>query len=141
MSDTLRMTLTNELSEIHRLIEAAEAFFDSHGVGPKAAYALTLALDEVLTNVICYAYPAQGGHAVDVILQVTGGQTVQAEVWDDGAPFDPLHQAPEPDLEADLDDRPIGGLGIHLVREMMDEAYYERVSDKNRLVLRKHIEA
>lgn len=61
-------------------------------------------------------------------------------VEDDGPAFDPL-AAPEPDLDAPLEDRPVGGLGIHLLREMMDTLDYVRRDDRNRLILRKRVQA
>ena len=61
-------------------------------------------------------------------------------IADDGRPFDPLTEAPEPDLESAIEDRPIGGLGVHLVRTMMDEVRYRREEGKNRLTLVKRRE-
>ena len=57
------------------------------------------------------------------------------EISDDGQPFNPLKDAPKPDLEAALEDRPIGGLGIHLVLTMMDEMHYRRENERNHLTL------
>ena len=64
-----------------------------------------------------------------------------AEVVDDGRPFDPLSDAPEPDLDAEVEDRPIGGLGTHFVKTFMDEVAYEHDGGYNRIVLTKTLPA
>lgn len=140
MTDRLDLRLANDLAEIPRLAEAVEAFFDARGLPAALAFNFNLALDELLTNVISYAFPAGGRHEVAVRMAVEGG-LVTAEVIDDGLPFDPLTEAKPPVLEGDIDDRPIGGLGIHFVRTMMDSVRYERRDDRNHLTLVKRAAA
>ena len=76
-------------------------------------------------------------HTIDVVLTVNDG-ALRIEVIDDGQPFNPL-EVPEPDTSLAMADRPIGGLGIHLLRELADEATYERRDRTNRLVLLKRM--
>ena len=132
-------TIGNDLAEIGRLAEAIDDFCGEHGLGGEVAHAFNLALDELLTNTISYGYDDAETHRITIGLSVSGPR-VTAVVEDDGRAFDPT-QAGEPDIEADLDDRPIGGLGIHFVRAMMDEIGYERVEGRNRLTLTKHVGA
>lgn len=136
MTASLDLRLANDLAEIPRLAEAVEAFFEEHGLPPKLAFNFNLALDELLTNVISYAFEPGTAHEIAVRLAVAGGQ-VTAELEDDGPAFDPLTQAPAPVLDGDLDDRPVGGLGIHFVKTMMDSVRYERRDGRNRLTLSK----
>jgi anti-sigma regulatory factor (Ser/Thr protein kinase) len=98
---------------------------------------VSLALDEMLTNVMSYAWPQGGTHAVRLVLSVEGG-VLTAEVTDDGVPFDP-RTVPEPDLSAPLEQRRLGGLGIHFAMTLMDRVEYHRVGDENRLTLIKTI--
>lgn len=132
-------TIGNDLAEIGRLAEAVDDFCGENALGSDVAHAFNLAFDELLTNTIHYGYDDPGPHRITVRLSVTGTR-VTAVVEDDGRAFDPT-QAGEPDIEAELDDRPIGGLGIHFVRAMMDEIGYERVEGLNRLTLTKHLGA
>lgn len=132
-------TIGNDLAEIGRLAEAVDDFCAGHGLGDEVAHAFNLALDELLTNTINYGYDDAERHRITVGLSISGPH-VTAIVEDDGRAFDPT-QAGEPDIEAELDDRPIGGLGIHFARAMMDDIGYERVEGLNRLTLTKHLGA
>lgn len=104
------------------------------GVPDGAVRALELAVDEAVTNIILYGYPSSNGR-IWISCGVEGGM-VRVQIEDEGVPFDPT-EAAEPDLERDADERPIGGLGIHLIREMTDELRYERRDGRNILVLGK----
>ena len=96
---------------------------------------MNVALDEVLTNVLSHAYDDAGAHEIRIVLAVYPG-ALQAEVEDDGRPFDPLTVAP-PDRTAPLAERNVGGLGIHFVRNLLSDVAYQRIGDRNRLVLTK----
>lgn len=93
------------------------------------------AVDEACTNIMKYAYPEKGG-VITVTCEMQGNDFV-VTIKDKGKPFDPS-SVPPPDLEADLDKRKIGGLGIHLMRKLMDDVSYSFDAEKgNRLVMRK----
>jgi len=134
MGDRLSLTLANDVAEVVRLAAAAERFLEENDVSGAPADSVQLALEEVVTNVIKYGFDDDGAHDVRVSLSV-GEDAVLLSIEDDGHPFDPL-QAPEPDLDAPLEQRQVGGLGLHLVRQMVDEATYRRVGDTNRIELR-----
>jgi anti-sigma regulatory factor (Ser/Thr protein kinase) len=95
---------------------------------------MKLALDEILTNIISYAYDDAKEHIIVIRLSLDQEKWT-VEVEDDGRPFNPLN-APEPDTKQLLGERPIGGLGIYLVRKLIDELEYRRQNDRNILVMR-----
>jgi serine/threonine-protein kinase RsbW len=124
------------LSEIPRLIDWVEARCEASGVGGQIAMKLALALEEAAANAINHGLPsAPPPHRLAVRLGVDA-DTVVAEVIDSGRPFDPT-AVPDPDLKSPLDERQLGGLGIHLMRELMDGVEYRRSGDTNILRLRK----
>jgi anti-sigma regulatory factor (Ser/Thr protein kinase) len=139
MEDHLTVTLLSNRSEIQRLSDLVQEFGERHDLPPKVIFALDLALEETLMNVISYGYPDGGDHQIIVRLALDRGE-VTAEVEDDARPFNPL-EAPEPDLSKPLEERLIGGLGIHLTRKMMDGLDYRRQGDKNLLMMKKRVVA
>lgn len=128
------VTLSNDLAELGRLSTAVEEFCARHELSGFGA-AMVLALDELLTNVISYGYDDAGKHEISVTLRAEDGRlTVLVE--DDGRAFDP-RQAPPPDLDAPIEERRIGGLGVHIVRTVVDSFDYERRGNINRVILAK----
>jgi anti-sigma regulatory factor (Ser/Thr protein kinase) len=133
----LTLRVPNQLAVIERLANAVDAFCSDHAIPPPLAVNLNLALDEILTNIISYGFKDDGRHDIEVELRLDAG-TLAVDVVDDGVAFDPL-KMPPPDLDAALEDRPIGGLGIHLVKSLMDSVEYRREGERNRLSLRKNV--
>ncbi len=129
MAPRLDIRLKNQLPEIHRLADLVDAFFSDRGLPPKLSYNFKLALDEIITNIVSYGYDDENEHAIDVRLEVIDG-VVEAEVVDDAKAYNPL-DAKEPDVTADLDDRPIGGLGVFFVKELMDDVRYRYENGRN----------
>jgi anti-sigma regulatory factor (Ser/Thr protein kinase) len=117
--------------------EQAERWLADQRVPPEAAYLVSLAIEELVTNCLKYAYDDSDSHTVDFVLGLRDG-ALTVEVIDDGRAFNPL-EVPSPDLSVAMEDRPIGGLGIHLLRELADEVSYERRQGTNRLKLRKKL--
>jgi len=117
--------------------EQAESWLAAQQVSADAAYLVSLAIEELVTNCIKYAYDDSNDHTVDIVLSVHAG-ALKVEVIDDGRAFNPL-EVPAPDLSLAMRDRPIGGLGIHLLRELADEVKYERRDGTNRFLLTKRL--
>lgn len=144
MTAATQMALAADLSELTRLADRIEEFCAANEVPPAVAYQLTLAADELITNVISYGFP-DGAPGLPISVSLSAGAPGRAEVSvvisDDGPAFDPFAEAPPPVLEGDIDDRPIGGLGVHLVRTMMDDVSYAREAGRNVVTLRKRITA
>src|SRR5262249_51957977 len=99
--------------------------------GRRTVHRLSLALDEVLTNVVAYAFADGLRHEIEVAIEIRDDD-IAATVSDDGAPFDPFSQPP-PDTHATIEDRRIGGLGIHLLRSLTHAVEYRREGGRNRL--------
>jgi len=134
-----KIVLENQLDAIPRLAEAVEAFGNAAALPAKLVFQFTLALDEIVTNVITHGYPDAGQGHIEVTLQRQDGQ-VRAEVVDDARLFDPLRDAPTPDITAGVAERRIGGLGLHFVKTMMDSVEYHCRDGRNHLKLSKRID-
>lgn len=134
----LELLLRNDLSEIERLAAAVEAFCEAETLPPDAAFHLNLVLEELVTNIVSYGYPEgrnSGAREIRVHLR-HDPEAVAVEVIDDARAFDPL-SAPEPDLAASIEERPIGGLGVHFLRTLMRDLHYHRRDGRNHLRFRK----
>jgi len=132
---TIELRLVNELGEINRCLIALEEICDRFGIPPEIRNNFSVVLDDLLNNVISYAYDDDNEHIIDVVLS-TDGQRFIVSVTDEGVEFDPFART-EPDIHSDLKEREIGGLGIHLIRSLMDDYSYRRVGDKNVTTLMK----
>lgn len=129
----LSLCLESRLEELQRLEAAVEDLGEREQWPPNLLYQVKLVLEEVIVNIVNYGYEG-GGHKIDVDL-ISEPDTLTIKIVDDGRAFDPLSQAPLPDVAAPLEDRPIGGLGVYLVQTLMDETHYRREQDKNHLTL------
>ena len=141
MNRQLTLTLKNDLGELERAGSSLDAFGQRHAIPAAALFDLHLALDEILTNVISYGYDDHALHEIVVRLSVSPGRAplhVEIAVEDDGRPFNPLDAAP-PNVQASIEERPVGGLGIYLVRRVMDDLEYRRQQGKNVLLMRKRL--
>lgn len=139
MSIATTITVKNRLSELERLGRGIETFAQRAGLSPPAMFELSLAVDEVVTNIISYAYDDGEAHEIVVRLAEESGDVI-IEIEDDGRPFNPLG-VPAPRVDLPLEERPIGGLGMHLVRRVTDAVQYQRRQERNLLVMRKKIAA
>ena len=138
MTASISVTLVNQLSEVTRLGQLVEAFGEAEGLGPEAVFSINLALDEVVTNVIQYGHDDDGREHPIVVRLAVERDVLTAQVEDEGRAFNPL-EAPAPDFGANIDQRPIGGLGIHLVRSVMNSVEYRREDGRNVLTMRKKL--
>ena len=130
----LRLSLANELSELARIAEEIEAHGEARGWPPKWVLNINLSLDELITNTVSYGYQDSDEHEIRVTLTEREGSLVMV-MEDDGIAFDPFTTVSAPNLEARVEERPIGGLGVHFVKTLMDEFAYERVDGLNRITL------
>ena len=133
------ITIVNRASELARVAEFLDRLGPERNLARETVADMQVALDEILTNITKYAYADDGEHKILIRFRVSGG-VLEAMIEDDGAPFDTL-AIPPPDVSAPLHERRVGGVGIHFVKSLMDEVAYDRVGDRNRLVLRKRCTA
>ena len=135
MSASTEIVLFNDLAELERLNQLVEEFGGQNNFHVEEQYAVYLCLEEIITNIVNYAWPDGGEHQIDVRLSVDD-EWIRVEIQDDGIPFDPTKVA-EPDVNKPAAERQVGGLGIHLVRQTVNDMFYQRVDDKNTLLLKK----
>jgi anti-sigma regulatory factor (Ser/Thr protein kinase) len=129
----LSLTLSNRMEEVPRLVERLDLFGQEAQLPDDVVFRLTVALDEVITNIVRHAFDSQGGH--DILLGITVDERfVTAVVEDDGPPFDLRTVAPA-DIDAPIEFRPIGGLGVHLVRSLTHALEYRREGARNIVTL------
>ena len=129
--ESVSLKIAPSLDQLERITAVVEDLGERDDWPPDLIFKVNLVLDELWVNVVHYS-GATGD--VEVSLDADADE-VRLEIADDGRPFDPLSEAVEPNLDAPLEERPIGGLGIFLVREMMDELHYRREDGKNRLAM------
>lgn len=128
-----RISVPSDAAQLPGLIAFLQQFWSEERLPASEAFPFELALEEIFMNVAMHGKTDTHQPQVEIHLRHDDGRVVLT-VADDGPAFDPL-QAPPPDLEADLEDRPVGGLGIHLVREMMDEVSYQHREGHNQLTM------
>lgn len=134
MTAKLNLFMSNSMADLARLIQSAESFMDAHNLPPRTVYLANLVLEEVLTNVVKYAFDAGSVHEIRVRLAVSEVE-VEIECSDPGREFNPLELG-EPKLETSLALAEPGGLGVHLVKKMVDSIEYRREQGLNVLIAR-----
>jgi anti-sigma regulatory factor (Ser/Thr protein kinase) len=135
---TKTIALDNDVAEVTRAAEFVEKFCTANGVPPGVAFKLNVVAEELLVNTISYGFPDGLRHRIVMEIAKLGGEVILT-IEDDGIAFDPLAEAPPPDLDAALEDRKVGGLGVHFVKTMMDEVRYVRQGNRNYITLKKKI--
>jgi anti-sigma regulatory factor (Ser/Thr protein kinase) len=126
-------TLGNDLAELPAALDWLEAALRAAGVAHTLVGELRLVAEEGLSNVIRHAYADTAQHSIEVTVEIGGGE-IRLVLRDDGRPFNPL-AAPAPDLDRPIGQRSDGGLGIHLLKSLVDRADYRREADANVLLL------
>lgn len=134
MSANLTLRIPNRIEDLPAVSEAVETLGQDEDWAADVTFAVVLALEEVAANVVRHGGHEEGSSEIEIEVVSTDAEA-RVEVRDGGVPFDPFHDAPEPDTEAALEDRQIGGLGLHLVRSLIDEARYRREGDRNHITM------
>ncbi|MCK4901338.1 MAG: ATP-binding protein, partial [Anaerolineales bacterium] len=125
----LDLSIKNKIEELGLVEDEFFEFASQHQIPAADRQKVSIVLDELLNNVVNYAYQDDDEHEIEVEIELSGKRLVII-IADDGMPFNPFGRE-IPDMSADIDEREIGGLGIHLVRSVMDEYDYQRHIDKN----------
>ena len=135
MGQGTTLRLKNHLSELEHLYQALFQFGKEHDIPQKFMNEMNLALEEIFTNIISHAFSTDAEHTIIFRLSKDDHQLI-AEVEDEGKPFNPL-DAPDPDIDLPLEDRPLGGIGILLAKNMVNQIEYTHRDGKNFLRLSK----
>ena len=133
MTETLNLNVLPNLDELGRIAAEVEAMGKREDWSPNLVFRANLVLEELLVNIIKYGQ-SDGVNGFDITL-TSEPDRLTIEVVDEGKPFDPVKDAPAPVLTGSLEDRPVGGLGLHLVRSLVDELSYKRKRGKNHVAL------
>ena len=135
--DLLELTIENDLAQLAVVRDQVESFVKRENLSHEVGFAAKLALEELLTNTISYGYGDKSTQFIEIRLEVRGDQLI-IRTADDGLAFDP-RTAKEPNTQSSLKDREIGGLGVHLVKNLMDGFEYRHKDGKNHVTLRKRL--
>lgn len=133
MIQTASIVLKNDLSEIEILIERVESFSETHGIPQSISLKVAMILEELFTNTVSYGFSDNVEHEISVTLKVDA-DSLSVAYEDDGIPYNPFERD-DPDLDASVEDRQVGGLGVYLTKVIMDYVKYYRVGDKNKILM------
>ena len=134
---TAEYRLRGVLADLDTVYGAISDLAQRHALPEDVTHPLRLALDELITNVVEHGFHGRALDERRLVLRLdASGDTVEATIEDNGVPFDPTIAAAA-DPAGELDDRPIGGLGLHLVRRSIDSMHYRRAGDRNLLTITK----
>jgi serine/threonine-protein kinase RsbW len=134
---SITIRLPAKIEEIERLNRLVRQFGELHEIPSRTLYAVNLAIDELVTNAILHGYSDPAGQEIVVRLDARPRE-LAASLIDSGREFNPL-EAPLPDLSVPLEKRELGGLGIHLVRSLMDHVDWQRTDGQNVLTVHKRM--
>ena len=133
MSETLTLNVKSDRAELEQVIDVMDGLAEREEWAPDFTYRVHLALEELVLNVMDYGYD-DGAQDIEIHL-TSDADAITIEIVDSGRPFDPLSDAPQPDLDAPVEERRVGGLGVHLVKTLMDRMDYKRENEQNRLTV------
>jgi anti-sigma regulatory factor (Ser/Thr protein kinase) len=129
--------LRNDLSELENLCQHLNTFGQHSGLSEGSITDINICLDELFTNIVSYGFDDDHAHIIRFTMHLNNN-VLTLTIEDEGKPFNPL-QKKDPEIPDDLIDVRIGGLGIHIVKKLMDDIHYERKNGKNKLTLRKNV--
>ncbi len=136
--DKKEIVILNDVSELRKLQDAVEAITDEWQLSMKLSMNLNLVLEEIVSNIIFYGYEDDAKH--EIILDIIKyKEEIRISITDDAKAFDMMASKAFDEMNKEVEDRKIGGLGIHFVKTLMDRVEYKRVDEKNILILHKNI--
>ncbi len=133
--DEYRFELKSSLAELDILCSHLETFGQKIGLSKKFIFEINLALDELFTNIISYGFDDDGEHIIQVTI-TPENEGICMRIEDDGIPFNPI-EFETPDISCSVEECKVGGLGIHIMKKLMDDICYQRCDEKNILTLKK----
>ncbi len=133
MAEDFDVTIPARLSEVRELSSMVETFGDANGLPDPKVFVINLALDELITNTVTHGLEDRADAEIRITMRVDAG-TLTVTMEDNGRPFDPTQET-HADVTSSLDERAVGGLGLHLVKNFADRITYEFVAGRNRLTM------
>lgn len=130
-----QFVIENQVDELPPLAEKMDKLAEEWNLSPALAMNLNLVIEEAVSNIIFYAFTDKNKHKIKISVS-TDNKTLTIKIADDGIPFNPLEQK-QPDINLPAEERPVGGLGIFLMSQIMDKMQYTRKGNENRLILKK----
>ncbi|MDR1361827.1 MAG: ATP-binding protein [Holosporaceae bacterium] len=127
----MQFDIKNNINEISRICDEVQKFCNENDVSEEKYHDVALILDEMITNIINYAYPDGGEHNFTMKIE-KNDDWINISLIDNGIAFDPL-SLENPDTESSIEERQIGGLGIFIVKQLSEVVEYSRIDDKNKL--------
>jgi len=131
------LTIENKISSLNEIASFVEQFGAENNLLQKDIFELNLILDELITNTINYGYSDSEIHTIEISIEIESGSFL-IKIIDDGKEFNPIERE-NADINVELADRKIGGLGIYLVKQKIDNITYQRISNKNVLNIVKKV--
>ena len=132
-----QFVIENQIGELSSLAEKIEKIAEEWDLSPALAMNMNLVIEEALSNIIFYAFNDKNKHKIKISVSIDN-KTLTIKITDDGIPFNPLKHE-QPDITLPAEERPVGGLGIFLMSQIMDEMHYNRKGNGNMLTLKKSI--
>jgi serine/threonine-protein kinase RsbW len=133
------LMVNNQIDELIRVAVFLEELGEEWGLSVKLVISLNVVMEEALTNIILYGFDDKNIHAIEICFKKTGDE-LTISIIDDGHEYDPTLKA-DPDITLSVEDRPVGGLGILLIKKIMNKVEYHRKENKNYLILTKNIKS
>lgn len=137
--NTCCITIKNQVSEFTQVVKTVDRVCCDWNVSSKTIDQLNLAIEEAVSNIVFYAYPDKGEHIISIILK-NNLDNITVQISDDGKDFNLMEVDNNVDIHANANEREIGGLGIYILKKMVDDVEYERKGNMNVLKLTKKID-
>ena len=139
MSETLTVRIAAKQEELSTISSVVQDLGKRESWSESLVYKIDLVLEELCLNIMNYGFSDEGreGKAIEITFVSEDG-SLKIDILDEGRPFDPIEDSPDPDVDSDVEDRAVGGLGIFLVKTIMDEMHYRREQGRNHLSLVAH---
>lgn len=131
-----QLTVKADISQLDQVLSFADGILEEIDCPMKTQMQLDIAIEELFVNIANYAYPDGEGNVVIEVEADSSTKSVQIVFEDEGIPYNPLEKE-DPDISLSAEDRPIGGLGIFMVKKSVDDMSYEYKDGKNRLTIKK----
>lgn len=131
------ISFNNSITEFNYSLQKIISYFETGNYSEELKFNIQLCIDELVTNIINYGYPDEAEGKIEIYIDITSDKII-IKIFDDAIAYNPL-DAPEPALDAPIESRKIGGLGVFLVKNLTQNQFYERINNKNHFQIEFHL--